>query len=457
MMKYFLIALLGIKLWAIDPMDIKNLREEGVKVAIGDEEAKLIPRNMHAEKFLTATELDFNEMRLSFTLPPWIKEMKNLQELHLNATNINISALKSIKGLNITELDLSDNPNLFHSRENIIPILNSLSLTTLNLSNTGANEKLLYSLGTSVSHLTNLNLSNNRISNLKNLFLENSSIENLNVSLNFIKSFSTNQLPKNSLKTLDLSNNDIRKFDFNGDFPNLISLNLENNLHLRIDTRYKNNSILSNLNKNRLKPKTLISKFFTNKEKLNLVNGKFEITEQVKLKYSKLINLILHTESMDDEERQYWFDILPNMTKSQSKKLHTILDTEKKKLKDLDDKYSQEMKELNEEYSQKTITNNDYSVIDNVSIPYGKCALIVKSEDTIEKVRNFITYSDVTFNINNLKVFLANNGWYGISLKIVDKSESKKILSQLKQSGKIPSDSFCSTGKTYLKEVKLNF
>jgi hypothetical protein len=60
--------------------------------------------------------------------------------------------------------------------------------------------------------------------------------------------------------------------------------------------------------------------------------------------------MILITESMDDDERQYWFDIMPSMTDSQVDRLYNILDTERKKLEELEVKYQDEIKELNEKH-----------------------------------------------------------------------------------------------------------
>jgi hypothetical protein len=51
---------------------------------------------------------------------------------------------------------------------------------------------------------------------------------------------------------------------------------------------------------------------------------------------------------MDDEERQYWFDIMPSMTDEQIDRLFEILDTERKKLLELEKKYQEEIKQLNE-------------------------------------------------------------------------------------------------------------
>jgi len=76
----------------------------------------------------------------------------------------------------------------------------------------------------------------------------------------------------------------------------------------------------------------------------------FYIADEVQTKYPELVKLILHTESMDDDERQYWFDIMPSMTDSQIDRLYNILETEKKKLEELEDKYQKEIKSLNEKH-----------------------------------------------------------------------------------------------------------
>ena len=46
----------------------------------------------------------------------------------------------------------------------------------------------------------------------------------------------------------------------------------------------------------------------------------------------KLFDLILNTESMDDEERWYWLDIYNEMTEEQIERLYDILEEEKIKL-----------------------------------------------------------------------------------------------------------------------------
>jgi len=76
----------------------------------------------------------------------------------------------------------------------------------------------------------------------------------------------------------------------------------------------------------------------------------FYISDEIQSQYSELIKMVLATESMDDDERQYWFDIMPSMTDSQIDRLFNILDTERKKLEELELKYQKEIKSLNEKH-----------------------------------------------------------------------------------------------------------
>lgn len=79
-------------------------------------------------------------------------------------------------------------------------------------------------------------------------------------------------------------------------------------------------------------------------------NKIFYIDDEIQAEYPELIKLVLATESMDNEERQYWFDIMPSMNDSQIDKLFNILETERKKLEELELKYQEEIKSLNEKH-----------------------------------------------------------------------------------------------------------
>jgi len=77
---------------------------------------------------------------------------------------------------------------------------------------------------------------------------------------------------------------------------------------------------------------------------------KYAIPKAVQDKYPELVELIKKTESMDDEEREYWFQILPVMTEEQVEKFKSILDTEKQQLSSLDKEYEDELNRLNEKH-----------------------------------------------------------------------------------------------------------
>jgi hypothetical protein len=70
------------------------------------------------------------------------------------------------------------------------------------------------------------------------------------------------------------------------------------------------------------------------------------VPDELQKKFPKLIALILGSESMNDEERQYWINILPVMTPEQQDNLQQILENEKNQLAAIDAKYEKEMKKL---------------------------------------------------------------------------------------------------------------
>lgn len=78
--------------------------------------------------------------------------------------------------------------------------------------------------------------------------------------------------------------------------------------------------------------------------------SRFNIPMVVRKKYPSLVPLILQTESMDDEEREYWFQILPIMTTLQIKQFRDILISEKQQLKKLDDEYEKELAAINDKH-----------------------------------------------------------------------------------------------------------
>ncbi len=76
----------------------------------------------------------------------------------------------------------------------------------------------------------------------------------------------------------------------------------------------------------------------------------YSVPEMVRTKFPDLVQLIKETESMNDEEREYWFQIMPIMTEEQIKKFRDILVNEKDQLSKLDKEYEEELNKLNEKH-----------------------------------------------------------------------------------------------------------
>lgn len=79
----------------------------------------------------------------------------------------------------------------------------------------------------------------------------------------------------------------------------------------------------------------------------------FNIPAVVLEKYGDLVELIKKTESMSDEEREYWFQILPIMTADQVTRLKTILQEESTQLSKLDTQYQDELTKLNKKHLEE--------------------------------------------------------------------------------------------------------
>jgi cellulose biosynthesis protein BcsQ len=79
------------------------------------------------------------------------------------------------------------------------------------------------------------------------------------------------------------------------------------------------------------------------------------IQPEVREKFGPLLDLIIHSESMNDEERQYWINILPIMTDEQIKNLSDILQNERSQLAAIDAKYAKEIEQVGQEQFLKRV------------------------------------------------------------------------------------------------------
>jgi hypothetical protein len=64
------------------------------------------------------------------------------------------------------------------------------------------------------------------------------------------------------------------------------------------------------------------------------------ISDETRASFPELVDMIVDSESMNNEERQYWVNILPIMTPEQIQSLLDILNNEKAQLDAIDKKYA---------------------------------------------------------------------------------------------------------------------
>lgn len=68
-----------------------------------------------------------------------------------------------------------------------------------------------------------------------------------------------------------------------------------------------------------------------------------KITQDVRSKFPKVIGMIEKSQSMNDEERQYWIDVLPIMSQAQIDNLKNILENEKNEIEAAEKEYEDAM------------------------------------------------------------------------------------------------------------------
>ena len=84
----------------------------------------------------------------------------------------------------------------------------------------------------------------------------------------------------------------------------------------------------------------------------------FTVLSDIQKKHPDLVKLVLGSESINDEEKQYWFDILPSMTDKQVDRLREILETERRQLEELNLKYQNEIASLNAKHLREAQLNS---------------------------------------------------------------------------------------------------
>src|SRR3989338_47294 len=86
-----------------------------------------------------------------------------------------------------------------------------------------------------------------------------------------------------------------------------------------------------------------------------MVEHTFIIPEEIQKKHPTLIPLIVRSESMNGEKKQYWINILPVMTSDQVEKLTKILQDERLQLDAIDAKYAKKIETIGQQEFVKRV------------------------------------------------------------------------------------------------------
>lgn len=79
------------------------------------------------------------------------------------------------------------------------------------------------------------------------------------------------------------------------------------------------------------------------------------IPDDIQKQFPDIIDLIVHSESMNDTERQYWINILPIMTPEQLSNLREILTTERTQLAAIDAQYAKAIDKMGQQEFVKQV------------------------------------------------------------------------------------------------------
>lgn len=86
----------------------------------------------------------------------------------------------------------------------------------------------------------------------------------------------------------------------------------------------------------------------------------------------------------------------------------------------------------------------------DVTFPRGSCAVVVASRSSIAAAQDWIEEN----RWGNLpSVYLSENGWYAITVTVIEQGQATAHLRAAKADGRYPQDAYCSTGESYVREV----
>lgn len=97
----------------------------------------------------------------------------------------------------------------------------------------------------------------------------------------------------------------------------------------------------------------ILQDFGLTAQQITEMEQKYSVPATVREKFPDLVALLIKTESMNTEEREYWFQVLPIMSDDQIVKLRTILVNERDQLKKIDQEYNDEIGKINQAHKSE--------------------------------------------------------------------------------------------------------
>lgn len=97
----------------------------------------------------------------------------------------------------------------------------------------------------------------------------------------------------------------------------------------------------------------VVDKTKTAEQYMTEAESTYIVPQLVREKFPDLVKLIYETESMNQEEREYWLQIMPIMTEDQIVKFREILVNERDQLQKLDQEYEQEVGKINQKHTRQ--------------------------------------------------------------------------------------------------------
>lgn len=82
--------------------------------------------------------------------------------------------------------------------------------------------------------------------------------------------------------------------------------------------------------------------------------------------------------------------------------------------------------------------------------PAGQCALVVASRPSLAEAQDYRT-SHPNYQIS--EIYLSENGWYALIADRINRDEASFLLDQRKAARRIPDDSYCSSGRSFIQRV----